>query len=126
MTDYPFAFAARYRPLLALLGVRSANSRVTVDDGGLRAVFGRWTLATPLSNIASATPSGPYKAHRAIGVRLSFVDSGLTFGSCLTGVCISFREPVRCLGPRPHEALTVTVAAPEEFAADLTARIPAA
>ncbi|ROO83011.1 hypothetical protein EDD29_0499 [Actinocorallia herbida] len=124
MTDYPFVFTPLYRPLLALLGVRPGNSRVTVDDRELRAVFGRWTLATPLSNIASATPSGPYKAHRAIGVRLSFVDTGITFGSALSGVCVSFREPVRCFGPRPHEALTVTVASPDALAADLGARLP--
>ncbi|MDX6738738.1 hypothetical protein [Actinocorallia sp. A-T 12471] len=123
-TTYEFAFAPRYRPLLALMGIRPANSRVTLDDRVLRAVFGRWKLETPLANVASATPSGPYKAYRAIGTRLSFADSGLTFGSALTGVCVSFRTPVRCFGPRPHAALTVTVAAPEAFAADLTTRLP--
>jgi hypothetical protein len=120
MTDvYPFEFAPRYRKPLALLGIRPDNSRVVVEDGTFSARFGRWTLTTPLSNIASATPTGPYKAAKAIGVRLSLRDSGLTFGSALNGVCLSFREPVRVFGPRPHEALTVTVADPEALAARL-------
>lgn len=120
MTDvYPFEFAPRYRKPLALLGIRPDNSRVVVEDGTFSAGFGRWTLTTPVSNIVSATPTGPYKAVRAIGVRLSLRDSGLTFGSALNGVCLSFREPVRVLGPRPHEALTVTVADPEALAARL-------
>jgi len=120
MTDvYPFEFASRYRKPLALLGIRPDNSRVVVEDGTFSARFGRWILTTPVSNIVSATPTGPYKAAKAIGVRLSLRDSGLTFGSALNGVCLSFREPVRVLGPRPHEALTVTVADPEALAARL-------
>ncbi|MEO3783781.1 hypothetical protein ABGB12_10645 [Actinocorallia sp. B10E7] len=120
MTDvYPFEFAPRYRRLLGLLGIRPDNSRVVVADGVFSARFGRWTLTTPLSNIMSAVPTGPYRAVKAIGVRLSLRDSGLTFGSALDGVCVAFREPVRVLGPRPHEALTVTVADPEALAAHL-------
>ena len=117
---HPFEFAPRYRKALGLLGIRPDNSRVVVEDGVFTACFGRWSLTTPLDNIASATPTGPYRAVKAIGVRLSLHDSGLTFGSALNGVCIAFRTPVRAFGPRPHEALTVTVADPEGLAARLT------
>ncbi|GAA0963961.1 hypothetical protein [Actinocorallia libanotica] len=124
MTDvYPFEFAPRYRSLLKALGVRPDNSRVVVGDGLFSARFGRWELTTPLANLASAEVSGPYKAVRAIGTRLSLKDSGLTFGSALNGVCITFREPVRAFGPRAHAALTVTVADPEALAGHLASVI---
>ncbi|WP_198653664.1 hypothetical protein [Actinocorallia populi] len=120
---YPFAFAPRHRLLLRALGVRPDNSRVVVGDGFFSARFGRWELTTPLSNLASADVSGPYKAVKAIGVRLSLRDSGLTFGSALRGVCVEFRKPVRAFGPRAHEALTVTVADPEGLAEHLASVI---
>jgi hypothetical protein len=73
--------------------------------------------------------TGPYRWYTAIGVRGSFADSGLTFGSSTRGgVCVLFDEPVRGLDPfglRRHEGLTVTVARREELAASLRRRIGA-
>ena len=46
-----------------------------------------------------------------MGIRLSFADDGLTFGtSTHGGVCVHFDEKVRrVIGSKDHSALTVTV-----------------
>ncbi|GAA3208179.1 hypothetical protein GCM10010468_24940 [Actinocorallia longicatena] len=123
MAVYAFDFGNRYRHLLRLAGVRPGNSRVTVDDETFRVEFGRWGLRTPLVNIASARETGPYRAWRAIGVRLALTDTGLTFGSATRGVCVTFKEPVRGFGPRRNATVTVTVADPAALTAWLNAAI---
>jgi hypothetical protein len=78
---------------------------------GLLARFGPVRMQTTLGNIASAELTGPYRWYKAIGIRQSWVDHGLTLGSTAAGgVCIRFRAPVRGLGRRArHPGLTVTV-----------------
>ena len=58
-----------------------------------------------------------------MGLRLSFADSGLTFGTNhRRGLCVAFREPVKkVIGLRDHDALWVSVADPEGLAAALEA-----
>ncbi|MFG1948141.1 hypothetical protein [Nonomuraea sp. NPDC048826] len=111
---YDFAFDHRYARLLGLLGIRPDTSYVLVTDDALRVRFGRWEVATPLSNVTDVRVTGPYTAIKAIGVRMSLADRGLTFGSgTREGVCVRFREPVRGsdpLGLMRHPGLTVTVA----------------
>lgn len=107
---FPYRLDPRYRLLLAPLGV-SDDDGVTLTDDTFRATFGWKTLETPLSNIAEAHITRDYAWYKAIGIRLSFVDRGLTFGtSTHGGVCVHFHERShRVIGPKGHDALTVTV-----------------
>jgi hypothetical protein len=115
---FPFAFSAAARAGLRPLGITPANSWVEVGDGRLVAKFGRWVVDTPLANVARAEVTGPYRWYRALGLRLSLSDHGLTFGSnAARGVCIEFREPVKSVTvPRfVHPSLTVTVDRPDDL-----------
>ncbi|MDA0632124.1 hypothetical protein OUY22_01750 [Nonomuraea sp. MCN248] len=113
-TRYDFAFDRRFGPWLGMLGVRPDNSHVLVTEEALRVRFGPWEVASPLSNVTDVSVTGPYSAIKAIGVRMSLADRGLTFGSDVReGVCVRFRQPVRGsepLGLVRHPGLTVTVA----------------
>lgn len=110
---FRFRFDPRFRVPLAALGVLPGTASVVVGDGMLTARYGPWLVETPLANVADARVTGPYKAYRAVGVRLSGKDSGLTFGTTAErGVCIAFAEKVPGfdpLGVLRHEGLTVTV-----------------
>lgn len=121
--QFDFAFAPAARPLLAAAGIVPSTAHVTVTDDEVVARFGPWCCRTPRTNVRDATTTGPYRAHRAIGVRLSLADGGLTFGSTTAGgVCIRFHEPVGGLVPRVdhlHPGLTVTVADPDGLVAAL-------
>ncbi|HZE66184.1 MAG TPA: hypothetical protein VE081_06100, partial [Sporichthyaceae bacterium] len=113
---FEFAFDARFRAPLALVGVLPQTARVTVTADEFDARFGPWRLRTPRWNILDAEVSGPYRWYRAVGTRLSFADHGATFGSTArAGLCVSFVEPVSALLPGGllrHPGLTVTVADP--------------
>jgi hypothetical protein len=126
METFPFQFDRRYRPVLLGLGVHPGNSQVTLtDDDRFVAKFGRWVVDTRLSNIDCVKITGPYRAHRAIGIRGSAVDHGLTFGSsCQGGVCVTFHQPVPNLlpGMKSHPGLTVTVVDLEGLAANIEDR----
>ena len=99
--------------MLLALGVHPGNALVTLtDDDRFVAGFGRYKIDTPLSNIDCIEVTGPYRWYRAIGIRGSTVDNGITFGSSTAGgVCVTFHEPIRRLLPglRDHPGLTVTV-----------------
>ena len=119
------------RAWLLPFGVRPSNSWVDVGEGELVAVFGRWTIRTPLANVAEAKVTGPYRPYRSIGLRLSLSDHGVTFGTTSgPGVCITFREPVRSVTVPPwkHPSLTVTVEEPHELvdllSREMTSRSP--
>ncbi|MBV9729608.1 MAG: hypothetical protein JO309_09440 [Pseudonocardiales bacterium] len=112
---FPFRFAAAYRLPGLLFGVTSATAGVWIDDAVLRIRFGPWRVRTPLTNVTSTVPTGPYSLIKTMGpAHLSFADRGLT---CVTnserGLCIRFAMPVRGLDPFGlvrHPAVTVTVA----------------
>jgi hypothetical protein len=114
---FGFAFAPPFRLPLALLGIRSSNTWVTVDSVGLTVRFGPWRLHSSLGNVAGALRTGPYRWWRAIGPHLSLADRGVTFGTTTAGgVCIRFATPVSGLTPGRwlrHPAVTVTVADPD-------------
>ncbi|GAA0933694.1 hypothetical protein [Nonomuraea longicatena] len=117
---FGFAFDALYRRPLWLLGITPESSGVVVVGGLVRVRFGPWKVETELSNIEKTAITGPYSAAKAIGVRISAADRGLTFGTNVSeGLCLSFQRPVR--GGEPaglirHPALTVTVADPQSLA----------
>lgn len=114
---FDFAFSPRY--LLAALpfGVTPRTAYVEVTDGDdamLRVRFGPWSLRTPLSNVRSATRSGPYSFAKTAGpAHLSFTDRGVTFATNgKAGVCLQLHEPVPGIDPTgliKHPGATVTV-----------------
>jgi len=123
---YAFEFDASPagRAVLRALGLRPDTSWVEVADGRFTARFGHWKITTPIDNVAEAHVDGPYRELRAIGVRLSLKDHGLTFGSTARrGVCIHFREPLKSATTLPfrHPNLTVTVDRPDDLVAELRA-----
>lgn len=126
MEKYPFRFDRTFTPMLVAMGVRPDNSSVVLsDDDRVLVTFGRWKVDTPLSNIDCIELSGPYRWYRAIGVRGSRVDQGLTFGSTTAGgVCMTFHEPIPALlpGMKHHPGLTVTVVDRDGLAAALESR----
>lgn len=113
MQVFTFDFHPRYRYLLLPWGVTPDNSFVALtDDEQFHAKFGRWEIKTPLSNLSGYQRSGDYKWYRAIGIRGSWADHGLTFGSTTKqGVCVTFDKPVKAFlpGMPDHPGLTVTV-----------------
>jgi len=116
--EFRFDVDPRFRSLLLLWGVNSRTARVEIGPGrGLVARFGPLQVRTSLDNIAGVELTGPYRWYTAIGIRESWVDHGLTFGSTAAGgVCIRFHTPVRGLGRRArHPGLTVTVQDRELF-----------
>lgn len=111
---FPFAFEGRYRRPARLFGITVATATVTVDGVSLTARFGPWRVSTPLSNIARATVTGPYRWYTTAGpARLTPSDRGLTFATnSHHGVQLDFHEPVAGIEPTArlrHPNLTVTV-----------------
>jgi hypothetical protein len=109
---FPYRFDARFAAMWLPFGVIPGRDGVILRDDRFRATFGFFNVETPLDNVAGGHVTIDYRWYTAIGVRLSFVDDGLTFGTCRDrGVCVHFRQRVpRVIGFRPHSALTVTVA----------------
>jgi hypothetical protein len=119
--QFEMAFDPRFRLALATLGVTPATAHVTVTADRLVACFGPWACRTTPANVRAVDVTGPYRACRAIGPRLSLADHGLTFGTTpARGVCLLLREPVPGIDPLGllrHPGLTLTVADPGRFAA---------
>lgn len=123
---FDFAFEPRLRPLALLAGVRPGNARVEIGETDLRVRFGRWTLRTPIANVAGIQVTGPYTWWKVAGpAHLSFADGGITFATTTAGgVCVAFHEPVPGLVPGSavrHPAATVTVSEPRAFVAAVEA-----
>ncbi|SCL35236.1 hypothetical protein GA0070616_5174 [Micromonospora nigra] len=123
-TTFPFRFDPRYRPALALLGVRPSTARVVVGQGEVRVRFGPWRVRADLADVVAVEPGGPYRWWKVIGPHLSLADGGVTFGtSVAAGVCLRFRRPVPALLPGGllrHPGVTVTVADPPALTRALT------
>lgn len=115
---FPYRFDRRWTPLFVALRVKDDDG-VTVGAGGsLVATFGRAKVITHVDNVDHTETTGPHRWYTAVGLRLSFADDGITFGTNHErGLCIAFVEPVRkVIGFRPHSALWVSVADPEGLA----------
>ncbi len=108
---FPYDIDARFKPLLLPLGVTRSDGVTLTEDGRLVATFGWVKVDTPLANIHHTSVSGPHRWYTAVGLRLSFADDGLTFGTThRKGLCIEFIEPIpRVIGFRKHSALWVSV-----------------
>ena len=106
--------------LLLPLGVSSRDG-VTVDDETVRATFGFWSIETPRSNVIGAARTETASWWKAVGLRLSLADDGVTFGSSpRNGVCIEFAERVGpVVGFRRHSSLWISVADPDGLVAEL-------
>lgn len=114
---FPFQVSPTYAPLLLAWGVTPSRATVEVDERRLRTRFGFFRVETPTENVTRSTVhDGPFNPLKAIGVRYSFEDGSITFGSN-TGpmVEIRFRDPVtiRPPGLTRHRALWVSVADPD-------------
>ncbi len=110
---FGYAVDKRYLPVLLPFLLRPTKDGVTLtDEGSFVATFGLIKVATQLSNVTGAHVTRNYRWWTAVGVRMSRVDDGLTFGTNHDGgVCIHFTERVPSpLRRRGHSALTVTVA----------------
>ena len=123
--QFGFAIETRYAPLLLAFGVRKGAAWVRVDDDELAVRFGFFGLETSIDNVTGYQLSGDYKAYRAIGIRTSLKDRGVTFGTTTQrGLCVTFAEPVPV---RPgigldHPGMTVTVDDVDGLAAELERR----
>ena len=115
MQNFPYDIDKRWTPLFAVLGVKESDGVVLTDDGIFRATYGRATVETPIANIDSTLVTGGHRWFKAVGLRLSFSDDGVTFGTNpRRGLCVQFVERIpRVVGPRDHSALWVSVADPE-------------
>ena len=111
---FPYDFDQRFVLIWAPFGARPKRDGVALTaDGRLIATFGRYRVETPIANIKAAHKTGPYRWWKAVGIRGSRVDSGITFGTTTRGgVCILFKERIpKVIPPAPrHAGLTVTVA----------------
>jgi hypothetical protein len=114
---FPYDFDLRFLLIWRAFGVKPDEDGVTItDEGRLVATYGRVRVDTSLANVKTATNTGPYRWWKAVGLRASAVDSGITFGTTpRSGVCLLFDEPIpQVVPPRPsHAGLTVTVADPD-------------
>jgi len=115
---FPYRLDRRWSPLFAALRVSEADGVELTPDGLVRATYGRFRVETPLDNVDHTLVTGPHRWFTAVGLRLSFADDGLTFGTNHhAGLCIAFVEPVpKVIGWRQHSALWVSVADPEGLA----------
>jgi hypothetical protein len=111
----------RWSRMARAFGVRPEVDGVTVDEKVFVATYGRKRVEVPRSQIDGAHITRDYTWYKAIGTRLSFVDDGLTFGTCTEGgVCVHFAPRIpRVIGFRDHSALTVTVEDLEGLVAEL-------
>ncbi len=117
---FPYRFDNRWKPMFVALRVGESDGVAVLDDS-LVATFGRWRVETPLANIDHTEITGPHRWYTAVGLRLSFTDDGITFGTnSRAGLCIAFIEKIpRIIGPRAHSALWVSVADPAGLASAL-------
>lgn len=120
MTDrfFPYQFDRRWAVMFRALAVDETDGVTVGADGSLVATFGRVRVDTSLDNVHHTLVTGPHRWYTAVGLRLSFSDDGITFGTNHhRGLCIEFVDRVpKVIGFKPHSALWVSVADPEGLA----------
>jgi len=120
LSDHRFGYRLdnRWKALFMALSVSEDDAVHVTDDGRLLATFGRVSVETPLDNIDQTLVTGPHRWYTAVGLRLSFADDGLTFGTNHhAGLCIQFYEKIpKVIGFKDHSALWVSVDDPEGLA----------
>jgi hypothetical protein len=115
---FPYEFDRRWSPMFKALGVHDTDGVTIEPSGRVRATYGRKVVETTVDNIDHTLVTGPHRWWTAVGLRLSFADDGLTFGTNhRAGLCLAFREKIpKVIGPRNHSTLWVSVADPEALA----------
>ena len=115
---FPYRLDHRWDLLFKALGVNESDGVHLTDDGQLLATYGRVQVETPMSNIDHTLVTEDHRWYTAVGLRLSFADDGLTFGTNhRSGLCIEFIEKIpKVIGFKKHSALWVSVADPEGLA----------
>ena len=116
---FPYRLDKRWMALFFALGVNDDDGVDIFDNGDLIATYGRVKIKTTLDNIDHTLVTGPHRWYTAVGLRLSFIDDGLTFGTNHhTGLSIAFVDKIpRVIGFKNHSMLWVSVADPEGLAA---------
>jgi hypothetical protein len=116
---FPYRFDKRWSALFLALGVGDDDGVDISDAGELIATYGRFSVKTTLDNIDHTLVTGPHRWYTAVGLRLSFTDDGLTFGTNHhKGLCIAFVHRIpKVIGFKDHSMLWVSVADPEGLAA---------
>jgi hypothetical protein len=116
---FPYRLDKRWNPLFFVLGVNDTDGVTITAKGELIATFGRFQVKTTLKNVDHTEITGPHRWYTAVGLRLSFTDDGVTFGTNhRKGVSIVFVHKIpRVIGFRKHSMLWVSVANPEGLAA---------
>lgn len=114
---FPYRLDKRWNPLFLVLGVSDKDGVTITAKGELIATFGRFKVTTTLKNVDHTEITGPHRWYTAVGLRLSFTDDGVTFGTNhRKGVSIVFVHKIpRVIGFRKHSMLWVSVADPEGF-----------
>ena len=124
---FAFRFTTGHRRAARSFGITPQRAWLTLGDDLVSVRYGPWRVRTPLSNIASASITGPYAVLKTIGPpHLGLTDRGLTFASNHdAGVECLFRLPIAGIEPFglfTHPNLTLTVADPTALLAALRAR----
>jgi hypothetical protein len=116
---FPYRLDKRWTALFLALGVGDDDGVDISDAGELIATYGRFNVKTTLDNIDHTLITGPHRWYTAVGLRLSFTDDGLTFGTNHhKGLCIAFVHKIpKVIGFKDHSMLWVSVADPEGLAA---------
>ena len=116
---FPYRLDKRWSALFFVLGVGDKDGVTLTGKGELIATFGRFKVKTTLDNIDHTLVTGPHRWYTAVGLRLSFTDDGLTFGTNhQKGLSIAFVDKIpKVIGFRNHSTLWVSVADPEGLAA---------
>ena len=116
---FPYELDRRWAAMFVALRVGADDGVTVTDDGELIATFGWVSVRTTVDNVDHTEVTGPHRWYTAVGLRLSFADDGLTFGTNhRRGLCIAFVEPIpKVIGFKDHSALWVSVADPEGLAA---------
>lgn len=116
---FPYRLDKRWGALFLLLGVTEKDGVTITGKRELIATFGRFKVKTTLANVDHTAITGPHRWYTAVGLRLSFTDDGVTFGTNhRKGVSIAFvRKIPRVIGFRKHSMLWVSVADPEGLVA---------
>ncbi len=119
---FKYAVDFRLAPFWLPFGLRPWSDAVTLTEDEFIATYGLFRIATPLTNVTGAHTTRGYRWWTSVGIRASFVDDGLTFGTNRdAGACVHFAEKVPSRMRRSgHSALTVTVADPEGLVQALT------
>ena len=116
---FPYQLDRRWTALFIALGVGGDDGVEISDNGELVATYGRFKVRTALDNIDHTLVTGPHRWYTAVGLRLSFIDDGLTFGTNhRKGLSIAFVDKIpKVIGFKNHSMLWVSVADPEGLAA---------